>query len=212
VPLSAASYVHAWLDLLGIDPDHVTIYDSDADAIVADELLLPTVLHNGTRASPLLKDMARFLLQRIGQRHDLRTSPSGPRVFLSRRQVNPSCFLLNRDAIEKLALQARCTIVHPERLSLLDQVRLFYGAQSIIGEYGSALHGSIFSPIGTVVCALRGTRLHPGFIQSGIGEALDQPTGYLFGETIGTEKRFGFWVDEDICKMCFDLTISRRIL
>ena len=54
----------------------------------------------------------------------------------------------------------------------------------IVGEYGSALHTSLFSRPGTTVCALRGSMGHPGFIQSGFGQALGQPTGYVFGEQV----------------------------
>jgi capsular polysaccharide biosynthesis protein len=99
--------------------------------------------------------------------------------------------------IEEMAVKANFALVYPEELSLLEQVRLFAGAREIMGEYGSALHGSLFSPEGAVICALRGTGGHPGFLQSGMGMALKQPTGYIFGEADESDPNFGFQVEED---------------
>lgn len=66
--------------------------------------------------------------------------------------------------------------------SLAEQVALFAAARQIVGEYGSGLHGSMFSPPGTFVCAFRAAALHPGFLQSGLCQALDQKIGYVLGD------------------------------
>jgi hypothetical protein len=40
----------------------------------------------------------------------------------------------------------------------------------------------VFSGADAVVCGLRGNARHPSFIQSGIGAALRQHTGYVLGD------------------------------
>jgi capsular polysaccharide biosynthesis protein len=89
--------------------------------------------------------------------------------------------LLNRRAIEQLAADAGFEVVRPERFSLTDQMAMFAGAKCIVGEYGSGLHGSLFASAGTMVCALRAAAPHPGFLQSGLCQAMDQKIGYVFG-------------------------------
>jgi capsular polysaccharide biosynthesis protein len=212
IPSSSQRYVHEWLYLLGVKPEQVIVYDCDRDVVIADELLMPTVMHNGVRASPLLQKIATFMLSQIGRVHDLRASAHGQRVLLSRGKTSQSRKLLNRAAIEEMAARHGFAIVQPEQLSLLEQIELFYGARAIIGEYGSALHGSIFSQAGTVVCALRGTNAHPGFIQSGIGAVLKQPTGYVFGASEGADSNAGFHVDEPTFKACMDLAFNPALL
>ena len=202
LPSSAPSYVQKWLHLLGIGPEQLTRYDADGDVVAADELIIPTVMHNGARASPLLRDAVRFMLEQISAVNDLRGSAFGPRLYFSRGEVHQGRALSNRQAIEDLAVAAGFEVVMPEKLALIDQIRLFAGARQVLGEYGSALHGSIFSPPGTVVCALRGTSIHPGFIQSGLGDVLDQPTGYVFGETEGGEHQFSFRVEPEAFRSC----------
>jgi hypothetical protein len=106
----------------------------------------------------------------------------------------------NRDTIERLALRAGFSIVYPEQWSLLEQFRLVASASVVLGEYGSALHSTLFAGPGLTVCALRGTGLHPGFIQSAIGSALGQRTGYLFGEHQDHDVPGGFTVSENVLR------------
>ena len=184
LPANTPRFGRAWLDLIGIPPENVILYNPAGEMIWVEELLLPTTFHNGVRASVLLDDAAKFLLSCIADQagEPIRTN-SHRRIFVSRAQASQSRSLQNRDRIEEIAAAAGLEFVYPEGLPLIDQVRLFGEASMIVGEYGSALHGSLFSLPGTTVCALRGSLDHPGFIQSAFGHALGQPTGYVFGET-----------------------------
>lgn len=211
LPVTTPSYVFSWLDLLGIKSDQIVRYDPDTDVITADEFLLPTILHNGLRMSPIFNDASAFMRGLIGFKNDLQGSTYGSRIFLARPHGSQSRALGNRARIQELASQSNFIIVNPETLSLLDQVRLFVGAREIMGEYGSALHASMFSSAGTVVCALRGTGDHPGLIQSGMGHVLQQPTGYVFGEADDSKIEFGFRIDEETFKTALKLIFNSRL-
>ena len=41
-----------WLELLGIGGDRIVYYDPLLDALAVDELLMPTIFHNGVRREP----------------------------------------------------------------------------------------------------------------------------------------------------------------
>lgn len=205
LPNRTPAYVFDWLELFGIGAHQVVLYDAEVEVVTADEFLLPTILHNGCQMSPLFKDVAGFLRGLIEFRHDLDGSEHGPRIFLSRAQTSGGRALKNRARVEALALQAGFSLVYPEKLSLIEQVRLFAGAREVIGEYGSALHGSIFSRPDTIICALRGTGGHPGFIQSGMGSVLQHPTGYVFG---ATDADFCFEVQEEAVMTALNLVFG----
>ena len=137
--------------------------------------LIPTTVHNGIRG-PHFAEAARFLTERMG----VVPMRRGVRLFLSRPGMTGLRAASNRLAIERAAYGQGYSVISPERLSLMEQFRLVAGAEAIAGEYGSQLHLSMFADAGVPVCAIRGTGLHPGFIQSAIGSALRQPTGYIF--------------------------------
>jgi capsular polysaccharide biosynthesis protein len=202
LPNTIPDFVIGWLDLLGITSQQLVFYDPLRESISCDELLVPTIQHNGCRVSPLLRWSAVYLRNLVAERHTLDQSPYGERIFLSRAHCGLSRRLLNRERVEDMAKEAGFAIVHPERMPLLDQLKMFGGAKCLMGEYGSALHGSIFAPSGAVVCALRGTLLHPGFIQSGLGEVFQQPTGYIFGATDAGDPQGAFTIKEDTLEMC----------
>jgi capsular polysaccharide biosynthesis protein len=208
VPATVPRFVFAWLELLGIGDDQIVRYQPQADIITADEFLLPTILHNGVRMSPIFKDAVAFMRGLVESRHDLSGSPHGSRVFLARPRQSASRALSNRVDVEDAAARANFSLIYPEQLSLVEQIRLFVGCREIMGEYGSALHGSVFSPAGTVVCALRGPFSHPGFIQSGIGDALSQPTGYIFGEADDHEVDFGFQIVPETLELGLKLVFN----
>ena len=103
--------------------------------------------------------------------------------------------MLDRARIEAMAEDFGFTLVRPERLTVPEQIALFGGAGVIAGEYGSALHNSVFSAPGTAICALRGNARHPSLVQSGIGTAMGQETGYVFGRAEGTGAAQAFHIE-----------------
>ncbi|MGH7041680.1 MAG: glycosyltransferase family 61 protein [Acetobacteraceae bacterium] len=205
VPVGTPEFGIALLDLLGIHSEQLIAHDWQTETVMADELLMPTLLRTNSRVAPPFADAVGFIARRIVARSgELAPSPHGPRLFISRRLANREMrHLSNRERIEQLAKAAGFAIVHPEQMPLLDQVRLFNGASHIMGEYGSALHGSIFAPSGTIVAALRGSGSPiAGFLQSAVGHALGQPTGYVIGPTRPDDPLESFEIAERDFQLC----------
>lgn len=207
LPKGAPRFGLELLDMLGINRNQLVEFDPTEECLSADELLIPTNLHNNVRMSPLLRDVADFFKEAVSARHGLLAHGRTPsRLFLTRKGVNQGRGLLNRARIEAMAAGAGFTVISPETMPLIQQIHLFAGAREIIGEYGSALHNSLFSPQGTIVAGLRGNAVHPGFIQSGIAEALGQPTGYVFGglsnQDSSNTMRFDYTISENAFFVC----------
>ena len=67
------------------------------------------------------------------------------------------------------------TVVRPEELPWIEQVRLFASAHLIVGEYGSGMHNALFSPAGAKVVCLNVVNE----LQARIGNAFGHDVGYL---------------------------------
>ncbi len=188
------------LRLAGIGPERLVRLEPGRP-VRPDTLLMPTFPHNGRQFMPLMAHATAVLRRRVEARFGPLEIGGYPTSILISRHGVGGRRMENREQYEAMAEAHGFAIVAPETMPMLEQFRLFAGAREILGEYGSALHSSLFSPAGTVVCALRGTQEHPAFIQSGIGDALDQPTGYVLG---ADREKFGFAVRPDDLRDCLD--------
>lgn len=183
LPANTPRFAIAWLELLGISSGQLVFFEPYAEVIGASSLIVPTLLRTNGRTHPLFRSAIEYLISLIPREtRQIQRKPGGKRLYLTRGVPGPeNRKLVNRQAIEQLAADAGYAIVRPESLPLHDQLAMFASAKCIVGEYGSALHGSLFSASGTTVCPLRASARHPGFLQSGLCQAMDQKIGYVFG-------------------------------
>jgi capsular polysaccharide biosynthesis protein len=171
------------LRIAGLRDDQLIPYDPNLETMCPDELIIPTLLRMNSRMSSRFGDSIAYLNDRIRVANPDLGAGSLSRIFISRSQAGRvGRQIVNWQEVERQAAEAGFAIVHPEQMAIPEQISLFRGAREIMGQYGSALHGSIYSSPGTKICGLQGTgEAASGFAQSGIGERLDQPTGYVFG-------------------------------
>jgi hypothetical protein len=66
------------------------------------------------------------------------------RIYISRSKV-AGRKLLNESEVEAMFSALGFTIIHPQELSIFDQVKLFSEAKLIAGSGGSAMHNTLFS-------------------------------------------------------------------
>jgi hypothetical protein len=209
IPSDLPQFAARWLNLLGIGDDQIVRYDPRGEVVSVDELVIPSIMHNGVRVGSEFAKAAHMLARRVEEKlGQLKPSELGHKIFLSRRNTGANRQLINREVIEQIARENGFSIVCPEALSLPDQISLFKAARYVVGDYGSALHGTMFSAPDTVVCGLRGSETHPGFIQSGIGRILQQPTGYIFGLCEPGDPLGSYTIPEDDFRECLRLVFS----
>jgi capsular polysaccharide biosynthesis protein len=183
IPKNTPDFGFAWLRLIGIPDSKLILFDPYSEVVGVKRLILPTLLRTSSRAHPVFPQAVEYLLTLIRRKRSIMTKPlSRRKLFVSRAGAGrDGRMLINRKAIEQLADEAGFDIFRPEAFSLLDQIAMFASAGGIIGEYGSALHGSMFSPVGTAVLALRSNAIHPGFLQSGLCQVMSQKIAYVLG-------------------------------
>jgi hypothetical protein len=200
LPADTPAFALALLHLYGVPPDRMVFYQK-AEMLQAEEWLMPTLVHNGVQASPVLENFVKSFKRRLRLAgHDLAASNAQTRLFLARAGGNRR--LLNRRKIESMAQEAGFLYIRPETMSLKEQFALFASAREIVGEYGSAFHTSLLSQRSAVVCGLRGNQMHPGFIQAGIGGILGQKTGWVFGESGGGPGPYDYTIPEPAFAAC----------
>lgn len=202
VPPDVGDFALTLLRLCGLRNEQLLAYDYWAELLLADLLLMPTGLRAGSRLAPCFAEATTFWL-RLARRDRATAGPE--RVFLSRSQAPQARQLLNRQDVEGAATAAGYQLVSPETLTVAEQIELFSGARLLAGEYGSALHNSIFAGPGACVCGLRGTSRHPSFIQTGIASALGQNAGYVFAATDGQDVAQSMCIDIDLFSLALAL-------
>lgn len=180
LPHDTPRFALEMLRLLGFQDTQLVRFGGPFGSVTVSELVATSFLHNAVRYVGSLERTILILRDRVERRFGRLAQGNYPkRLCVARRGGNrPSA---SRAMIEAECADAGFRVVAPETLPLLEQWRMFADAHEVIGEYGSALHGVIFSQPGTIVCGIRGSGFHPAFIQSGMGERLLQPTGYVFG-------------------------------
>jgi capsular polysaccharide biosynthesis protein len=181
LPVQTPGFARSLLERIGIPAENLIWHDQKAERLEPDALIVPSLFRLRSRFHPLMVAATRFWLDRVAGGGA--PGPTGRRLFVSRKRVASARMLRNRADIEARAMGEGYEIVAPETMTLPEQITLFGAARHILGEYGSGLHGSLFAPPGTTVCALRGTSHHPGFAQSGLAERFGHTVGYVFGAT-----------------------------
>jgi capsular polysaccharide biosynthesis protein len=186
LPPDLSPFAWTLLDFFGIGPDQCVIHDHWREIIMCELVLLPTGLRADNRFSTCFAAATTWWTS-ILRAAATTLAPNEPRLFLSRAGAPQERQMANRMEIEAAARSAGFLCVRPEDFNVAEQVALFSQARVLVGEYGSALHNSVFARPDAVVCGLRGTSRHPSFVQSGIATALGQQAAYVFGDTRGQD-------------------------
>jgi tetratricopeptide (TPR) repeat protein len=210
-PNELLDFAWSFLDYMGISKKQIFSYDAFTEIVRSKHLIVPTLMHNGRVFSDCFGEATRWLQQNVEERHGPLFDARKPRRVFVRRpggnRFSPR-ELFNRDELIEIAKSFDFEIIAPETLPLIEQWRCFASANLIVGEYGSALHSSIFSRPGTVVCCLRGSPDVPGYLQSGIGEIHEQPTGYVFGEPCMNGSDGAYVIDAGTFTRCLEAVTS----
>ena len=171
LPQTSPKFIRKWCEFLAPETPIIE-FDDNGTFVRCRKIIIPGQLcSSGCFFHPLMNDYLADIVHLAGpSRRDAR------HLYVTRENHNTTFrSMANRDEIEGIARKKGLTLVSPETLSLKEQVSLFANAETITGEFGSALHNSIFAPMGTPVLALNWIA---GY-QSRIAHLRSQPTGYL---------------------------------
>jgi len=109
-------------------------------------------------------------------------SGGGRRLYVSRGSEEQRR-LENAGEVEALFAARGFDCVEPGRLPFLEQVRMFMDAETVAGEAGSGLHGTVFARAGTLTLELR-PRIHRSLAQPAIAVL----KAHAFASCAGTQR------------------------
>ncbi|NHO53902.1 DUF563 domain-containing protein, partial [Acetobacter estunensis] len=183
VPENMGEFGKNLLKVLRFYDDQFISYNPETEILDIDELVIPSTLRWGGRCVPFFTAAATWINERINEFSSLPETNFSSRIFISRSMGGKhGRTLINEKNLIEMAENYGFQAVAPELLTLPEQISMFRKATHIVGPYGSGLHGSIFSPPKTTVCGIHGDGAFDA-LQSGVGERLQQKTGYIFTET-----------------------------
>jgi capsular polysaccharide biosynthesis protein len=142
------------LALLGLAPDRMVMATAD---LAVDDLLLPP-RHYDMRTGPRYDFREIYRTLTVAAQGSQPTAATS-RIYLSRRLLKRRLRRLSNDAVVERRLARRgFAIVHPQHMSLVDQINAAAGADIVAGVDGSALHLSAFMQPGSRMLVLQTKR------------------------------------------------------
>lgn len=128
------------------------------EAVEVERLLypLPLTVHPWVKAPRIIQILE-------GLRDRIAIGRRGPRRIYVSRAYAPKRHLLNEAEILPALKDFDVSVVHPQRHSFADQVRLFANAELVIGDYGANLANAVFSPRGVNIFAIASETMSDDF-------------------------------------------------
>jgi tetratricopeptide (TPR) repeat protein len=150
-----ASFQRETLQILGIPPEK--ILESDRySSIQAEELIVPKFAGDlGWLSGKSLTALRQTFLPAVNQFNQLNESEQNlpKRIYLSRQGAKHRS-VLNEAGVISILEQYGFTVLHLEKLTVLEQIKIFAQAEIIVGPHGSALTNIIFCQAGTKIVEL----------------------------------------------------------
>lgn len=192
---TASPHVANWLRHIAPETEVFT-YDPDTQYVKCDTLLLPT-----TACSPryVFHPALRPLFEKVAP-----PRKADRLLYLDRPWRGVFHWMENASEVEDLARSLGFEVFSPIKHSIQDQIDAFASARVIAGDYGSALHNSLFSPSETRVLCFNWVT----FVQSRIAQLKRQRIGFQMGKTGEPLTNEGYSVDLDTAKRAFDAALS----
>ncbi len=176
-------------------------YSPSTEHVAAETLICPGMFNVDYHFNPALNGKLDRLAAHCAQvapparrwewpwrRAGLRGPQAPRRIFVSRSDLPPSYrLLINQASIEAIAVQHGLTVVRPENLSIREQIALFSQAELVVGEFGSGMHNTMFSPAGCKVLCLNWI----SEVQSRIANLRRHEIGYVLPDD-GQPRTFRF--------------------
>lgn len=127
-------------------------------AVEVERLLypLPLAAHPWVKAPRTIQ-----ILEKL--RDKIAIGHQGPRRIYVSRALARTRRLLNEEEILHVLKDFDVSVVYPERLSFVDQVRLFADAELVIGNCGANLTNAVFSPRGVKIFAVTSETMEDDF-------------------------------------------------
>ena len=174
LPAPLVQWQKQMLAAAGVPAEKCVEVDLRSTSVRCDRLMVPSYERFGYEARPTLHDIH----DEIGLKLAPEAQPERC-IFVARPHGNARR-LINRLEVETVVQDVGYELVKPEELSFIDQVRLFQSARVLLGEFGSAMHNSLFSGTGTRIGLIQ-SATNFNLIQSQLAMIKNQDVFYALG-------------------------------
>lgn len=192
IPNECPDFARKLIKKIGILDENLIIFDHRTQYLRCKSIYVPTNLTCGMSCHPLMKDYIVWIRNLFGE--GLTQTPD-QRIYLSRQMLDSRRHVANTDEVENIFHDHGYKIIHPECLSIDDQISIYSKSLSLFSDYGSASHNSIFAHSQTFIGCLRGNRRSVGFVQSALSRAAGQKCCYIFGEHLTGHEHQSYRID-----------------
>lgn len=168
-------YAWQFFNLLGLDETDIVTYNPLTECVELEQAYVPTYLRSEDQFSSLISSIPRFF--------PLSKQVKGNKIYVARGDFRENQKVLNDDLVMKSVLNFGFEIIYPHKLTIAQQIEIFSKASIVVGEYGSAMHNTLFCHPGTKVVLLQSNQIL-SMIQVGLGNALSHKTLVLFCEAL----------------------------
>jgi O-antigen biosynthesis protein WbqL len=149
----------------------IAVFDEKMEYVHCERLFMTTLLFSGSHSfHPLTNELIDEIRATTNA-----TGPATERSFITRPTAGSVRRLSNQLEIETIAVERGLTLVAPENLSIVDQIKLFAQSGVIVGEYGSGMHNTLFSTSRALVLCLN----YMDICQSRISQLRGYRVGYI---------------------------------
>lgn len=177
------NYAYKLLELFGYRKSDIIVHNYDKEILRCKVAIIPTASRSGNDLSHLHPYVGK-IYDELLHKFDFKKESKFEFLYLSRKkEKNQMRRLLNRIELDKSIQKFPLLEIFPEKLSFPEQINIYRNAKVMVGEYGSALHNSLFANSDLKVVSLSGNHIL-SFIQHRVCEAKNQRIGYIFGESI----------------------------
>lgn len=176
-------YAKVFLELLGINEEDIFVYNPNKEVVLMQVCYFPSHLRLSSAFSPLAAKFNQSLAP-------YQSPCKNTKLFISRGHYNNKQTIANSSELLDLVKCYDFEILEPHNYSIKEQIELFSEAGVIVGEYGSAMHNTLFAHPEAKVIVLQSEATAP-FVQAGIGALLNQPTGFVFGKPVEDQHNRG---------------------
>lgn len=169
------SFVYPTFEMFGISRDQVIVCHENMH-IQAERLMIPHLTY--THRS---KWMVNYLVKHFIKNKEIQPDSNLKRIYISRSKAAYRHVLNEDELLDQVLNQYGFQKIILEELSIEDQVRAFYSADTIVSPHGSGLANLVFSKPGTKVIEMfSAVYIRPFFVE--LSNVLDLQHYYIVGK------------------------------
>lgn len=173
VPTDIPDWAHGFIGVY-FSRDEIIAYHSQTQRVRAPCFVMPGIMMSNYHLHPEMNTVVEDVLRRV--------LGSGPtpvdlprRLYLSRGRQPGTHFISNEAEVAATLTDLGFATIHPQELSLREQLALYSGAECIVAQFCSAAHNALFAPPGTPVFCFGWMNA----LQSRIAALRGQPLAYM---------------------------------